>query len=93
VRGKDMVLMDIHDIFRNRKSSIQEMLKNSEGSIALEKKHEMIGAINEIDIMLRTLEYYNVHGRKDSTQQLNLLSNSDSEKGFFSRFSDALKKK
>lgn len=80
-----MALMDIHDIFLNRKSNIMQMLKEQEGAIALDKKHELIGAMNEIDLVLKTLEYYNTNGKKD-TDGINLLTNQEDEReSLFSR--------
>lgn len=77
--------MDIHDIFLNRKSNIMQMLKEQEGAIALDKKHELIGAMNEIDLVLKTLEYYNTNGKKD-TDGINLLTNQEDEReSLFSR--------
>ncbi len=80
-----MVLMDIHNIFLNRKSNIMQMLKEQEGAIALDKKHELIGAMNEIDLVLRTLEYYNTNGKKDNND-INLLTNPEEDhESIFSR--------
>jgi hypothetical protein len=73
-----MVLMEIHNIFLNRKNNILQMLKNQEGTIALEKKHELIGAMCEIDLVLKTLEYYSINGRKESNE-INLLTNPEED--------------
>jgi hypothetical protein len=80
-----MVLTEIHSIFLNRKNNILQMLKNQESCIALDKKHELIGAMNEIDLVLKTLEYYNTCGRKD-TGGINLMTNPEEDReSFFSR--------
>jgi len=80
-----MALMEIHNIFLNRKNNIIQMLKNQEGSIALDKKHELIGAMNEIDLVLKTLEYYNTNGKRE-TGEINLLNNPvDDREPLFSR--------
>ena len=73
-----MVLTEIHGIFLNRKNNILQMLKCEDGAIALEKKHELIGAMNEIDLVLRTLEYYNTNGHRE-VKDINLLSNPEEE--------------
>lgn len=54
-----MVLMDIYCAFEERKKKMSFMLKSNNGSIALEKRQEIQGALNEIEIFLNTLQYYN----------------------------------
>lgn len=80
-----MVLTDIQNIFVNRKNNILQMLKSQEGTIALDKKHELMGAINEIDLILKTIDYYNVSGKKD-VNDINLLTNPEEDhESIFSR--------
>lgn len=73
-----MVLTDIHNIFVNRKSNIIQMLKEQEDSITFEKKHELMGAMNEIELILKTIEYYKTNGKKE-TSEINLLHNPEEE--------------
>lgn len=80
-----MVLTDIQNIFVNRKNNILQMLKSQEGTIALDKKHELMGAMNEIDLILKTIDYYNVSGKKD-VNDINLLTNPEEDhESIFSR--------
>jgi len=91
-----MVLMEIHTIFENRKNSIRQILDSSSKSIALDKRRELEGAVNEIELFLKTLEYYsnNHHVRKEAPLT-NLMKDTgeDDRKDFFSRFNGFFKRK
>jgi hypothetical protein len=92
-----MVLMEIHTIFENRKNSMLQILKNQERSIALEKKQELKGAVNEIELFLKTLEFYSNNNNVQKEAPLgNLMKDIDGDddrKGFFSRFDGFFKRK
>jgi hypothetical protein len=93
-----MVLMEIHTIFENRKNSMLQILKNQEKSIALEKKQELKGAVNEIELFLKTLEFYsNNNSVRKEAPLTNLMKDTDKDdddrKGFFSRFDGFFKRK
>jgi len=79
-----MVLMDIYKIFEKRKRNMQELLENNSHSIALEKKQEIRGAVAEIDIFLRTLEYYQSQPQ-DRAGDIDLASIPEKKPGLFSR--------
>jgi hypothetical protein len=55
-----MVLQEIEKIFEKRKTELITLLESDSKTITLEKQHQVYGAINEIDIFLRTLSYYKV---------------------------------
>ncbi|MFH1398604.1 MAG: hypothetical protein ABIG95_00660 [Candidatus Woesearchaeota archaeon] len=83
-----MVLMEIYRIFEQRKNNIDRILSNGH-SMALEKKHELQGAKDEIETFLKTLEYYyNEQGKPDPRPTLM----SCEQKGFFARFQNPFKK-
>lgn len=91
-----MVLMEIHTIFENRKNSILHILNNSDKSMALEKRKEYEGALNEIELFLKTLEYYSngTASSKKEAPTCDLMKNTEEEKeGFFSRFNGFFKRK
>lgn len=53
-----MTLMEIHTIFENRKNSMMQLLNCPDKSLALDKRKEIEGAVNEIELFLKTIEYY-----------------------------------
>jgi hypothetical protein len=92
-----MVLMEIHTIFENRKNSILQILNCSEKSLALEKRKELEGAVNEIELFLKTLEYYS-NGTSNSKKEAplgNLMRSpeGDDKEGFFNRFGGFFKRR
>jgi hypothetical protein len=71
------------------------MLNSSDKSIALEKRQELQGAVQEIDLFLKTLEYYsNNNNARKETPLTNLMKDDglDDKKGFFSRFNGFFKR-
>ncbi len=52
-----MVLTDIYAIFEQRKRKMESMLKGKNG-VSTEKRQELQGAVNEIDMFLNTIDYY-----------------------------------
>ena len=80
-----MVLMDIYKIFEKLKRNMEELLQSNSHSIAIEKKHQIKGAVDEIDIFLRTLEHFQDQPQK-GLDDINLGSVPEKKSGFFSRF-------
>ena len=93
-----MVLMEIHTIFENRKNSILHILNCSDKSLAFEKRKELEGAVNEIELFLKTLEYYS-NGTANSKKEAplcDLMKNpegDDDKSSFFNRFNGFFKRK
>jgi hypothetical protein len=88
-----MSLTELHTIFVNRRNNILHILKCQEGSIALDKKHELKGALCEIELFLRTIEYYNKNGIRENAEP-HLLTNPDEmPESFFSRMGDFFRKR
>ena len=50
-----MVLMKIYRVFEQRRNKINKMLNNGYSKA---KKSELLGAKNEIETFLKTIEYY-----------------------------------
>ena len=53
-----MVLSEITRIFEKRRSELYNLLSERKEEIKPELQHQMYGAMNEIDIFLRTMDYY-----------------------------------
>ena len=53
-----MVLNEISKIFEKRKTELHSLLSERKDEIKPEQQHQMYGAMNEIEVFLRTLEYY-----------------------------------
>lgn len=52
--------MEYKDIIRaleSRKDKMSEILTNQKDSVPIEKQHQIYGAINELNVFLRTLEF------------------------------------
>ncbi|MFH2021307.1 MAG: hypothetical protein ABIJ34_07880 [archaeon] len=62
-----MVLPLIADAMEKRRTELIEMLENSRDSLELEKQHQLYGAINEIDLFLRTINYYQTNSIEGSS--------------------------
>ncbi|MBN2423377.1 hypothetical protein JXB41_09200 [Candidatus Woesearchaeota archaeon] len=53
-----MVISELHKTLQKRQNELISLLENDSDTIALEKKHQVYGAINELQIVLETLDYY-----------------------------------
>ena len=63
-----MVLSEITKIFEKRRIELYNLLEQRRDEMKPEIQHQVYGAINEIDIFLKTLEYYKA---KDSDREIN----------------------
>lgn len=63
-----MVLLEITKIFEKRRLELYNLLEQRRDEIKPEIQHQVYGAINEIDIFLKTLEYYK---EKESDKEIN----------------------
>jgi hypothetical protein len=87
-----MVLMEIHSIFVNRKNAITKLLAQKGGAMASERREQLIGASIEIDLILKTLEYYDKnHLKMDNS--INLMKNPDDENTDIFKISEAFKRR
>lgn len=62
-----MVLLEITKIFEKRRLELYNLLEQRRDEIKPEIQHQVYGAINEIDIFLKTLEYYK---EKDADKEI-----------------------
>ena len=88
-----MPLMEIHSIFLRRKNRIERLLKYQEAALEKSRKQELQGAVNEIDLFLKTLEYYSIHPSADN-QGIKLMANPEAgNPSLIETVSQLLKKK
>ena len=86
-----MVKEDILEALNNRREELSEMLNDD--SLQLEKQHQIYGAINEIEVLLKTLNYYE-KGRHDKNfGKIRLVKPPKPQKDLFSKVFDDLKGK
>jgi hypothetical protein len=88
-----MVLDEITSALEKRRADLVDMLENRNEALELEKQHQIYGAINEIDLFLQTLNYYEKTGSKDEIMPLTLSKPPESKKNAFARIFDGLKGK
>ncbi|MBU0758306.1 MAG: hypothetical protein KKF44_09630 [Nanoarchaeota archaeon] len=53
-----MVISELHKTLEKRKIELISLMKNNESNLDIEKQHQIFGAINELEIVLETLDYY-----------------------------------
>jgi hypothetical protein len=53
-----MVLTEITKVFERRKMDLHTLLNERSDELKPEVQHQMYGAMNEIDIFLKTVKYY-----------------------------------
>ena len=63
-----MVLSEITKIFERRRAELYNLLDKRKDELKPEIQHQIYGAMNEIDIFLRTIEYYK---EKETDQEIN----------------------
>lgn len=80
----EMVLTDIYKIFEKRKRNMQGLLNNGH-SLAIDKKNEIKGAVNEIDIFLKTLEHFKSQEPSQDEDFSLLDAPLEEKKGLFSK--------
>ncbi len=63
-----MVLQEIIQIFERRRQELYNLLVQRKDEIKPEIQHQIYGAINEIDMFLKTIEYYK---QKETDHEIN----------------------
>lgn len=88
-----MVVTQISASLEKRRVELVEMLENNRDSMNLEKQHQVFGAINEIDLFLQTIDYW----QKNSSEEIGTIKlikpSADDEKGLFTKIFDDIKEK
>ena len=63
-----MVLFEITKIFERRRDELCHLLEKRKDELKPEIQHQIYGAMNEIDIFLKTIEYYK---EKETDHEMN----------------------
>jgi len=87
-----MVLDEIAQVLEKRRTELVEMLENK-AQLELEKQHQIYGAINEIDLFLQTLSYYEKNSAEKDIGPIKLVKPLETKKDIFSRLFDGFKGK
>ncbi|MEM3374069.1 MAG: hypothetical protein QXE31_02495 [Candidatus Woesearchaeota archaeon] len=77
-----MVLDEIASALEKRKAELIEMLQNRDNP--LEKQHQLYGAINEIELFLQTLSYYEKN-RNEENETIKLVKPPEKKESIISR--------
>ncbi len=88
-----MVLGEISNLLEKRRIELIDMLENKEEVLELEKQHQIYGAINEIELFLQTISYYEKSSSEKSIEPIKLSKPQDSKKDLISRMFDGIKEK
>ncbi len=68
-----MVLAEITKIFEKRKMELRTLLSERDDELKPEVQHQMYGAMNEIDIFLKTVKYFREKEVDDEIKKLRLV--------------------
>ncbi len=86
-----MVKEDILVALQGRREELKEML--TDDSIQLERQHQIYGAINEIDLLVKTLDYNEQSGNENRFGKIHLVKPPKPQKDLFSKVFDDVKSK
>jgi len=87
-----MVVDELTDTLLKRRAELVDMLENRNDSLQLEKQHQIYGAINEIDLFLQTMSFYEKNSQKKDIEPINLARPVET-KGIFTKFFENVKGK
>lgn len=87
-----MVVDELTDVLMKRRAELVDMLENRNDSLQLEKQHQIYGAINEIDLFLQTMSFYEKNSTRKDMEPINLVRPVESKSLFDSLF-EGIKKK
>ncbi len=79
------MINNITKVIQERKNELTSLLKK-EDDLTPEIRHQIYGAINEIDIFLRTLNYYRDLEIKNEIKELKLVQPEKKQKPLFNFF-------
>ncbi|MBT3465297.1 hypothetical protein HOD20_08575 [archaeon] len=82
------MLSEISKVLDKRRTELTELLENKSGEIEIEKQHQIFGAINEIDVMVQTLEYYRAKELREPTPEIKLIGPQESGSTFKKLFNN-----
>lgn len=81
-----MVLSEIKKTFEKRKNELYIVLNERKSELKPEIQHQMYGAMNEIDIFLRTLDHYREKEVSSEMKKLKLIGPVTKSSNKFSKF-------
>jgi hypothetical protein len=87
-----MVVDELTDTLMKRRAELVNILENRNENIGLEKQHQIYGAINEIDIFLHTMSFYEKNSTRKDLEPINLVKPVES-KGIFENLFEGIKSK
>jgi hypothetical protein len=87
-----MVVDELTDALMKRRAELVDMLENRNDSLQLEKQHQIYGAINEIDLFLQTMSFYEKNAVNRDMEPINLARPAET-KGLFDSLFAGFKKK
>lgn len=88
-----MVVDEVMQALEKRRSELVDLLENRSQGMELEKQHQIYGAINEIDLFMQTINYYEKNSSVSDIDQINLVKPVEQKKHIFARLFDGLKGK
>ena len=86
-----MVKKDILIALNSRKSELKDMLNDH--SLQLERQHQIYGAINEIELLVKTLDYYETSEEGKRFGKVRLVKPNAPQQDKFSKILDDVKSK
>lgn len=86
-----MVINQISESLQKRRRELVDMLENNRDSLDLEKQHQVYGAINELDLFLHTLDYYQKNSMEGEDPVRLVKPPEESDKNVFYRLFDGFK--
>ncbi len=86
-----MVVTEISSALERRRQELVDMLENNK-EMKLEKQHQVYGAINEIDLFMQTLEYYQKTA-VGTDAPIRLVAPPADQKGLFTKIFQGIKDK
>lgn len=88
-----MVLDEVTQALEKRRAELVDLLENQSHTIELEKQHQIFGAINEIDLFLHTINYYEQNSSQEDITPIRLAKPIDGKKDLLSRIFGGIKGK
>ena len=88
-----MVLDEITSALEKRRAELVDILESRPDSLELEKQHQIYGAINEIDLFLQTLSFYEKSTSDSDIEPISLVKPPEGKKDLISRIFDGFKGK
>ncbi len=86
-----MVLDEIAEALEKRRAELVSMLENRSGALQLERQHQIYGAINEISLVLQTLNYHGKNSGEKDMGPIHLVKPPEPKRNLLSRIFKGVK--